>query len=104
LPRTEGGKINRRALPASVTRPDRSYTAPRDKREAALAEAYAAVLALDHVGVDDNFFDLGGGSIQILEIIVRAQSLGLTLTPELFFQYQTIAELVAAHDQAETNV
>ena len=60
-----------------------------------LAAIYAQVLGIDRVGIHDNFFDLGGGSIQILEIIVRAQADGLHLTPDAFFEYQTVAELAA---------
>jgi hypothetical protein len=63
--------------------------------EDTLASIYAQVLGIERVGVLDNFFDLGGGSIQILEIIVHAQGRGLSLTPELFFEHQTVAELAS---------
>ena len=94
LPLTRAGKIDRRALPAGSTgAAAASFAPPRTPLEARLAAIYADVLGVEAIGVDDNFFDVGGGSIQILEIIVRAQSEGLTLTPELFFEYQTVAEL-----------
>ena len=73
---------------------------PRTSLETSLAVAYAEVLGVDRIGIHDNFFDAGGGSIQILEIIVRAQAEGLALTPELFFQHQTIAELASAVSEA----
>src|SRR6185369_5028093 len=66
LPRTPNGKIDRRALPA----PDAArvegrsaFVAPRTPFERRIAEIWREVLALETVGVDDNFFDLGGHSL-----------------------------------------
>jgi amino acid adenylation domain-containing protein len=97
LPLTAAGKVDRRALPvpAFATTPADSGE-PGSVLERQLAELYAQVLGVPRVGAHDNFFDLGGGSIQILEIIVRAQSLGLTLTPQAFFEHQTVATLAGA--------
>ena len=67
LPRTPGGKVDRRALPAPpAERPAtaRPYVAPRTPLEEFLAGLWREVLRLDQVGVDDNFFELGGSSIQ----------------------------------------
>ena len=105
LPLTRSGKIDRRALPATDTSgTSPTFTAPRTRLEELLAATYAHVLGVDRVGIHDNFFDLGGGSIQILEIIVRAQADGLTLSPELFFEHQTVAALASflsrVHDDA----
>jgi amino acid adenylation domain-containing protein len=97
LPLTSAGKVDRRALPVPLPA---TFVAERDtpgcELERRLVELYAQVLGLPRVGVHDNFFDLGGGSIQILEIIVRAQSLGLTLTPQAFFEHQTVAALAGS--------
>src|SRR5262249_9477527 len=48
------------------------------------------------VGIEDNFFDLGGDSILTLQILSRAQKEGLYLTPRQMFEHQTIAALAAA--------
>ncbi|HYU00407.1 MAG TPA: amino acid adenylation domain-containing protein [Gemmatimonadales bacterium] len=95
LPLTPAGKVDRRALAAGVSPSSPAFVAPRTPAEETLAAIYAQVLGIDRVGIHDNFFDLGGGSIQILEIIVRAQADGLHLTPDAFFEYQTVAELAA---------
>ncbi len=96
LPLTTTGKIDRRALPApDLDAARRSFVAPHSALEQRLAEIYARVLGLERVGVHDNFFDLGGGSIQILEIIVQVESDGLSLTPETFFEHQTVAAVAA---------
>jgi acyl-coenzyme A synthetase/AMP-(fatty) acid ligase len=97
LPLTVAGKVDRRGLPsppASVADPDDAP--PVTAVERLLTEIYAQVLGLPRVGLHDNFFELGGGSIQILEIIVRAHAAGLALSPQAFFEHQTVAELAAA--------
>ena len=99
LPLTPNGKIDRQALPApGPVRPElaSSYVAPRDSIEEKLAEIWARVLGIDRVGVHDNFFDLGGASIQSLRVAAQARAAALPITPELLFEYQTIAELAAA--------
>jgi amino acid adenylation domain-containing protein len=96
LPLTTAGKIDRRALPApNQEAAAQGFVAPRSPLERRLADIYARVLGLERVGIHDNFFDLGGGSIQILEIIVQAQSDGLTLAPETFFEHHTVAAMAA---------
>jgi hypothetical protein len=97
LPLTTAGKVDRGALPALATREqDRPpATPPTTALERQLETIYASVLGLPRVGVHDNFFDLGGGSIQLLEIIVRAEGEGLALSPEWLFEQPTVAELAA---------
>lgn len=60
-----------------------------------MTRIWAQVLGLDKVGIHDNFFTLGGASIQGLQMITKANEAGLRLTPELLFEHQTIAELAA---------
>lgn len=98
LPLTPNGKVHRRALPAPAEseEPDSAYVAPRTPSEATLAEIWAQILGLDRVGVHDNFFALGGDSIQSIRILVKAAQAGLHLSLTQFFQYQTVAEQAAA--------
>ena len=96
LPLMPNGKVNRMALPApEMIRPklEVAYVPPRNPTEELLARIWAQVLGIDKVGVYDNFFDLGGASIQSLQVITKANEAGLRLTPELLFEHQTIAEL-----------
>jgi amino acid adenylation domain-containing protein len=97
LPLTTAGKLDRQALPPAEMPdgPAAPFTAARTPLEQVLGDICAAVLGVPRLGVHDNFFDLGGGSIQILEIVVRAQGRGVTLSPEWFFEHQTIAELAS---------
>jgi amino acid adenylation domain-containing protein len=96
LPLMPNGKVNRMAIPApEMIRPklEVAYVPPRNPTEELLAKIWAQVLGIDKVGVYDNFFDLGGASIQSLQVITKANEAGLRLTPELLFEHQTIAEL-----------
>src|SRR5262249_22007841 len=99
IPLTRHGKVDKQALPSpDVTRPDseETFVAPRTPAEELMANIWMQVLKLDRVGVHDNFFDLGGDSIINIQVAARANRAGLKITPRQIFQYQTIAELVAA--------
>ena len=94
LPLTNNGKVDRKALPI----PDLSIqentnkTLPTTEKEIILTKIWSEVLGVN-VGIDDNFFEMGGDSILSIQIIARANQVGLSLTPKLLFQHQTIAEL-----------
>lgn len=94
LPLTPNGKIDRKALPLPEdVRPVSGYVAPRNETEQILAEIWQDALHVEQVGVHDNFFDLGGASIQSLQIVAKANMFGFGLSVENIFEYQTIAEL-----------
>ncbi|MDQ4092560.1 MAG: condensation domain-containing protein, partial [Actinomycetota bacterium] len=96
---TRNGKLDRKALPApDVDTTQTGYVAPRTEVEQALAQIWAEVLGVDRVGVEDNFFGLGGDSILSIQVVSRARQAGLQLTPKDIFLYQTIAELAAGVD------
>ncbi len=96
LPLTASGKVDRRALPPPQAAGEAGgLGSPGTPLEARLAGLYAEALGLPLVGIHDNFFDMGGGSIQILEIVARADAVGITLSPDLFFEHQTVAALAA---------
>src|SRR5438132_1169809 len=68
LPLNPNGKLDRPALPApGLTATE--HIAPRTHTEQTLASIWATVLGLDRVGVDDNFFTLGGDSIQSITAV-----------------------------------
>ncbi|WP_437926828.1 amino acid adenylation domain-containing protein [Sorangium sp. So ce291] len=97
LPLSPNGKVDRRALPApeAAAPGHRPYVAPRTEEERILAEVWADVLRREQVGVDDNFFDLGGDSIVTLQVLARAAQRGLRLTPKLLFEHPTVAGAAA---------
>ena len=98
LPLLTNGKVDRKALPApDMLRPklEEAFVAPRNPVEEILVRIWSQILGIDKVGIHDNFFALGGASIQSLQIIAKAGEAGLQLTPEMLFEHQTVAELAA---------
>lgn len=96
LPRSVNGKIDREGLPEPNHAAAKEWTPARTPTEAQLAAVWAEVLGVERVGVHDNFFELGGDSILSLQVVSRAKTQGLPLTPRHLFQHQTIAELAEA--------
>jgi amino acid adenylation domain-containing protein/non-ribosomal peptide synthase protein (TIGR01720 family) len=96
LPLSPNGKVDRRALPApEATAAVRVYEAPRNAAEQLLVEIWAQVLHVERVGIQDDFFALGGDSIVTLQVVARAQQHGLRLTPRDVFEHPTVAALAA---------
>ena len=95
LPLTANGKLDRRALPAPDLTPQ-VVRAPRTPQEEVLCGLYAEVLGVERVGIDDNFFALGGDSIMSIQLVSRARKAGLEITPRAVFQHQTVEALAAS--------
>jgi amino acid adenylation domain-containing protein/non-ribosomal peptide synthase protein (TIGR01720 family) len=94
LPLTPNGKVDRKALPAPEQPAAREgYVAPRTREEEILAALWAQVLRLPRVGVNENFFELGGDSILSVQIVARARQAGLLFTVRQIFEHQTVAAL-----------
>ena len=100
LPLTPNGKLDRRALPAPDITPA-VMRAPRTPQEEILCSLFAEVLGLQRVGIDDNFFALGGDSIISIQLVSRARQAGLILTPRAVFQHQTVEALAATAQFAQ---
>ncbi|WP_425444405.1 amino acid adenylation domain-containing protein [Saccharothrix carnea] len=97
LPLNRNGKVDRHALPE----PDwgttgTSYVAPRTAVERTLVSIWAQVLGVDRVGIQDDFFELGGDSIISIQVVSRARQAGLGLMPGDLFAHPTVAALAAA--------
>ncbi len=99
LPRTASGKIDRKSLPdPGGSRPELStpFVAPRNPAEELAASAFARVTGLDAVGVDDDFFELGGDSLSAVELLaVLSDGLGVELTAADLLEAPTPAGLSA---------
>ena len=95
MPLTANGKVDRKALPS----PDEAgmeigkYTEPRTLEEQILCGIWSQVLSMERIGIDDNYFALGGDSIRSLQIITRAAERGLKFTVGDLFLYQTVRSL-----------
>ena len=98
-PQTPNGKIDRKALPAPDEVRARStveYKAPDNELEQSIAETWKEVLYLDQVGIDDNFFDLGGHSLLVVQAHRKLREIfpnPLSLTD--LYRFPTIRGLAA---------
>jgi amino acid adenylation domain-containing protein len=106
LPLTANGKVDRDRLPApDGDRPElaEEYVAPQSPLQQKLADIVATVVAVAKVGIHDNFFDLGGDSIQAIQVVARAQEEGIGLSPLDFFEHPTVALLAQAVTSTNTD-
>jgi amino acid adenylation domain-containing protein len=96
LPLTPTKKIDRKKLPSLFTVDEPStghYIAPATDIQKSLAAIWQEVLGLSRIGIHDNFFDIGGHSLLVTQIISRIRrDLALDFTMRLFFEMPTIAQ------------
>jgi hypothetical protein len=111
LPITTNGKIDRRALPAPDLNQDRgAYIAPRSADEELLAGIWAAMLGLERVGIQEDFFAIGGHSLAAAQVAARVgQACQIELSMKSLFEAPTIADLAlliarARRDQQNTQL
>ncbi|MBS2032787.1 MAG: non-ribosomal peptide synthetase, partial [Deltaproteobacteria bacterium] len=85
LPLTPNGKVDRKRLPAPfASRIEKVRLEPRTVAEALMASIWRDTLRVEHVGVHDNFFDLGGHSLLSLQVIARVEKeTGVQLSPRV---------------------
>jgi amino acid adenylation domain-containing protein len=97
LPRTAGGKLDRRALPEPERETAAERIAPRTPVEARLAAIWAALLGVPEVGVEESFFELGGHSLLAAQVVSRVHAeLGVELPVRTLFEGPTVAALAVA--------
>ncbi|MFD6342055.1 condensation domain-containing protein, partial [Streptomyces sp. NPDC060210] len=100
LPLTANGKVDRKALPA----PEPAATAgdpdarPVTDTEVLLAGIFADLLGVEDVGLDDNFFHLGGDSILSIQLVARTRAAGVPLTSKDIFRAATVRALAELAD------
>ncbi|NER28929.1 MAG: hypothetical protein F6J89_15150, partial [Symploca sp. SIO1C4] len=70
-----------------------TYVAPRTPVEEELANIWSQVLGIERVGIHDNFLELGGDSIQSIQVVAKVNQVGIQLSSNQLFEYPTIAEL-----------
>jgi amino acid adenylation domain-containing protein len=107
LPRTRNGKTDRRSLPAPDAAPperDAGAAAPRSDAERVIAAAWREVLGVEEVGLDDNFFDLGGHSLLLARLRSRLRGeFPRDVSIVVLFRYPTVRSLAEhlAHEEPQ---
>jgi len=102
MPLTPNGKVDRNVLSdPGNSRPDleASYVAPTTPAEQKLAQIWADTLGVEPVGIDDNFFDLGGDSLAAMRVVSQViEKLQLEIPLASLFQAPTVAEMAAVFE------
>lgn len=95
LPLNAIGKVDKSQLPLpNINHSNQPFLAPRNETEKILANIFKNLLHLDRVGVHDNFFQIGGDSINAIQVIYQInQRLKVELSLVRLFQYPTIIQL-----------
>jgi len=96
FPLNTSGKLDRKALPEPMFSSNKEFRAPRSDAEKTVAAVYAEVLGIEKVGLDDDFFELGGNSLVATQVVTRVgAALGVRLGVRELFEASTVAALAA---------
>jgi acyl carrier protein/pimeloyl-ACP methyl ester carboxylesterase len=108
LPLTPNGKIDRKALPEPEGRLETgtpSKELPHDALEASLLGVWEDILGISPIGVNENFFDLGGNSLSSIRLLVKtSEVLGIKLPFSAIFLAPTVAKLAALLKQGDLSL
>ncbi|MFE5922249.1 amino acid adenylation domain-containing protein [Streptomyces sp. NPDC056468] len=102
FPLTANGKLDRNALPEPTVGTG-SLTQPTTENERAVCAAVATVLRLEEVGVDQDFFQLGGDSILAISLLSALRDAGLYVTARQIFTNSTVGALAAVASREDTS-
>ena len=96
LPLSSNGKLDRKGLPApDFAMAKGRWRAPSTPQEEILCALFAEVLGISGVGIEGNFFELGGDSISSIQLVAKARQAGLIITPRDVFEHQSVEALAA---------
>ncbi len=104
MPMTPNGKINRKALPAPELQRTTEYEAPKGEMEELFCTIFSDILKIKEVGATDNFFEIGGTSINAIKVIVEASKHGVQIVFNDLFTQKTpraLASMVASPSPSE---
>jgi amino acid adenylation domain-containing protein len=102
MPLDRNGKFDRTALPSPWESREAfgpgPYRAPSTPLEQDVANLFADTLGLDRIGVDDDFFVMGGDSLRSVDLLAGLSALGLRLSAREFFNGPTVAQVVTGSE------
>ncbi|MBD2812826.1 non-ribosomal peptide synthetase, partial [Xenorhabdus sp. Vera] len=93
MPLTRNGKVDRHALPEPTLGDRDNYVAPRNALEAQLCTIWQEVLRLEQIGIEDNFYRIGGDSIVSIQLVSKLRQAGFSLQVKSIFAAPTVAQL-----------
>ncbi|MFT8350167.1 amino acid adenylation domain-containing protein [Clostridium saccharoperbutylacetonicum] len=89
IPVTRNGKLDKHALPNPEFISIKEYVAPETDEEKAIAEAFQEILGVKSVGIDDDFFEMGGDSIKAIRVVSKMREKGYDLAVKDVILYRT---------------
>ena len=105
LPLTPNGKVNKQLLPlpAAATLPaGAEYIAPRNAMEQVLVDIFRQILHMERISVKDNFFDLGGNSMLLMQVrLEMKKQLGVHLNVRELYRYMCVEEIAQMIDSVK---
>ena len=105
MPLTINGKLDRKALPEPQFKVKTDqYVAPRNEIEIKLCDIWQTLLGIEKIGINDDFFRIGGDSILSIQLSSRMRSIGLLCSVKAIFENRTIARLAKHISETETHV
>ncbi|MFF0826469.1 tyrocidine non-ribosomal peptide synthetase TycA [Brevibacillus sp. NPDC003359] len=95
MPLTPNDKVDRKALPEPdfTAQTNSAYEAPRNQTESILATVWQEILGIEKIGIRDNFYSLGGDSIQAIQVAARLHAYQLKLDTKDLLNYPTISQV-----------
>lgn len=93
FPLTVNGKVDIQQLPNMANQQQQAYVAPTNELEKQLVEIWQTALNVERIGVQDNFFTLGGDSIRGVHVVALAKAANVNLSIQQVFMAKTIAAL-----------
>ena len=95
MPLTVNGKIDKKKLPEVSYTATREYAAPANELEGTICDLFARVLHQDQVGATENFFEIGGTSLTVTNVVIQLTDAGYSVVYKNLFEYPTPRELAS---------
>ncbi|MBQ9594792.1 MAG: AMP-binding protein, partial [Synergistaceae bacterium] len=106
FPVNANGKLDRKALPRpSLEERINEYIAPENETQKIITEAFAKILSVEQVGINDDFFSLGGDSIKVIMLQAALREKGFNISAGRIFEASTpakLAEILEVHEESNT--
>ena len=90
---TPNGKVDRKSLAKVKVSTSTEYEAPSNGVQKKLVKIFQKVLGLNKVGINDNFFDIGGDSLAAIKLQIEAFNAGVNISYKDIFNYPTVKAL-----------
>ena len=93
IPVNRNGKLDKRALPVIEASTGKEYIAPRNEAERTMASVFEEILDVEKVGIQDDFFELGGNSLKAIRVSAKLKLFNIPVSTKDLHTYRTISQL-----------